>query len=179
MVFVDLVITFLALRIAFNVATRLDSGALLFLPAVLLAALWNGAYFVSQIDGYQHHYLLGLLLVLFVRPPPHPQCFHSWDLPQPLVFRAMQLQLVLVYFWTVVAKLDSEWIYGQLLPSMVGPTFTRNLALVANATSLPTTTFYTIMAQSTVLVESLAALLLLLRQGWAAAVLAVPVACPD
>lgn len=76
----------------------------------------------------------------------------------------------------MVAKLDPEWIYGQLLPTMVGPAFTHNLAVVANATSIPTSFLYAAMAQSTVVVESLAALLLLLQRGSVAAILAIPVA---
>lgn len=62
--------------------------------AISAAVCYNFAYWANAIDGYQHHYLLCLLLTLlpWVRD-------HEW------VKRLIVVQLAIVYFWTSVAKL--------------------------------------------------------------------------
>jgi hypothetical protein len=62
--------------------------------AVAAAACYNFAYWANAIDGYQHHYLLCLLLALL-----------PWARDHGWVRRLITVQLAIVYFWTTVAKL--------------------------------------------------------------------------
>jgi len=60
---VCLVGAFLALRMVFGVAMAASVR--------LLTALWAYRYFISQLDSYQHHYLISLLLLI--------GCFVPWE----------------------------------------------------------------------------------------------------
>ncbi|MBP6849095.1 MAG: HTTM domain-containing protein, partial [Kofleriaceae bacterium] len=87
----------------------------------LAAALYAYAYFVSQLDSYQHHYLMGLVLFLLCFVPTAPtsvgadgrRWLRSWAL------RLVLVQLAIVYLWAAVAKVDPAWLDGKLLASQV------------------------------------------------------------
>jgi tetratricopeptide (TPR) repeat protein len=99
---------YLALRAALGLASRRTT--------VLLTALFGYTYFSSQLDSYQHHYLLFLVLLLtcFVTWPPAPQ---SPGVQWPL--RLVLVQLSLVYLWAAVAKLDPRWLDGTALAAQI------------------------------------------------------------
>ena len=95
----------------------------------LAAALYAYAYFVSQLDSYQHHYLMGLVLFLLCFVPTAPtsvgadgrRWLRSWAL------RLVLVQLAIVYLWAAVAKVDPAWLDGKLLASQVQPGRMRSL----------------------------------------------------
>jgi hypothetical protein len=103
-----------ALAIAFALLA-FGVGVRALLP--LAAALYSYAYFVSQLDSYQHHYLMCLLLVVLCFVPTAPtrtgadgrRWVQSWALRLALV------QLAIVYLWAAVAKLEAPWLDGTLL----------------------------------------------------------------
>ncbi len=97
--------------------------------APLAAALYAYAYFVSQLDSYQHHYLMCLVLFLLCFVPTAPtsvgadgrRWLRSWAL------RLVLVQLAIVYLWAAVAKVDRAWVDGTLLASQVQPGAMRSL----------------------------------------------------
>jgi hypothetical protein len=108
----QLVIAYLLVLAMFNIAMRAV------LP--IAAALYAWLYFGSQLDSYQHHYLVVLLLVIasFVpwkRPPDaEPSTpVRSWAL------RLLLVQLAIMYLWAAVSKLDPAWLDGRTLGSQV------------------------------------------------------------
>lgn len=118
-----LLMSYLAFRIALGGLTRFA------LPA--LAVLWNAVYFSSQLDSYQHHYLIGLVLIIlcFVpfdqeegddAPPEAPR--RTW------AGRLLVVQLSILYFWTAVAKVDGQWLSGETLTTQVSVDWVRDLA---------------------------------------------------
>lgn len=113
-----LVSGFLSMRIALGLATRASR--------IALTALYSSAYFWSQLDSYQHHYLICLLLLLccFVpfevtpglddaRAPDAPRTVRSW------AARLIYVQVSIVYFFTAVTKLDEHWLSGWALERIV------------------------------------------------------------
>lgn len=86
------------------------------LPAAL-AALYGWAYFGSQLDSYQHHYLVWLLLVLWCWVPGATRA--DDDAPPPPVrsaaLRVILLQLSIMYLWAAISKLEPKWIDGAAL----------------------------------------------------------------
>jgi len=109
-----------ALAIAFALLA-FGVGVRALLP--LAAALYSYAYFVSQLDSYQHHYLMCLLLVVLCFVPTAPtrtgadgrRWVQSWALRLALV------QLAIVYLWAAVAKLEAPWLDGTLLTRQLRP----------------------------------------------------------
>jgi hypothetical protein len=93
------------------------AGVALRVLVPLAAALYGYAYFVSQLDSYQHHYLMFLVLVVLAfvpsapteRPPGRPPRLRSWAL------RLFLVQLGILYLWAAVAKVDPPWLDGTLL----------------------------------------------------------------
>lgn len=109
----QLVLAYLLALVAFGVGTRLA------LP--IAAALYGWLYFGSQLDSYQHHYLVAVVLVIacgvpWARPtgevtPGTP--VRSWAL------RLVLVELAIVYFWAAVSKLDPAWVDGRTLASQL------------------------------------------------------------
>lgn len=86
--------------------------------SVALAVVYNFVYFSSTIDGYQHHYLIAMVLWILcflrsrTRRSESDKPTKLWPIRLLVVFMAM------VYFWTSVNKLDSEgFIDGTLMRS--------------------------------------------------------------
>lgn len=96
---------FLALRMAFGVGTRRT--------AVALTGVFGAAYFWSQLDSYQHHYLLFLLLGIAAcvdwrsKDPP------TWP------FRLILAQVSIVYLWAAVTKMHPLWLDGTLISRQI------------------------------------------------------------
>ena len=108
----QLVEAYLFVLIACGVATRA------LIPAA--AAIYAWLYFSSQLDSYQHHYLVALLLALasFVpwqRPPDATPStpVRSWAL------RLILVQLAIMYGWAAISKLDPLWLDGRTLGSQL------------------------------------------------------------
>jgi hypothetical protein len=107
MLVVYLALVYLALRIALGTGGRW--------AVVLATALFGYTYFISQLDSYQHHYLVFLILLLC--------CGLSWGSPRggraravhDVAQRLVLVQVAVVYFWTAIAKLDPLWLDGRLL----------------------------------------------------------------
>ncbi|MGE0867069.1 MAG: HTTM domain-containing protein [Kofleriaceae bacterium] len=104
----QLICAYAFVLVAFGVATRV------LLP--LAAALYAWMYFGSQVDGYQHHYLVSLVLVV--------ACFIPWQRPdgsQPSTrvrswaLRLLLVQLGIMYLWAAISKLDPAWLDGSTL----------------------------------------------------------------
>lgn len=98
--------------VACGVATRIV------LPVA--TAIYGWLYFGSQLDSYQHHYLVWLMLVL--------TCFVPWQRPGDAVpatrvrswaLRLMLVQLAIVYFWAAVSKLNGAWLDGSTLSQQI------------------------------------------------------------
>lgn len=126
MVVIDLTMTYLFALAALGVATRL--------VVPLGTALFNYAYFVSQLDSYQHHYLVAMLLIIASFIPWHARTpeVRSWAL------RLFTVQLALLYLWAALAKLEPRWLDGSTLKLQLRPAWIRDLvgdhwALVAKA----------------------------------------------
>jgi hypothetical protein len=107
----ELVQAYLFVVIACGVATRqLVPGT---------AAIYAWLYFGSQLDSYQHHYLVAILLVL--------ACFVPWQRPaggqarvRSWALRVMLVQLGIMYLWAAISKLDPAWLGGTTLAGQLG-----------------------------------------------------------
>ena len=126
MLFVFLLQSYLAFRIALGQADRLSLG--------LLATLFGGGYFISQVDSYQHHYLLFLILGL--------SCLVPWSTARKVqpgewlpswALKLITVQISLLYLWAAVAKMDPHWLAGSTLSMQVHDDATRNLIVAAGA----------------------------------------------
>ena len=93
---------------AFGVATRF--------VVPIAALLYGWLYFGSQVDGYQHHYLVFIMLVVASFVPWERPAGAVGDTPvRSWALRLFLVQLGIVYFWTAVAKLDGAWLDGSTL----------------------------------------------------------------
>lgn len=116
---------YLALRIALGGTTRLALG--------LLTALYGVTYFGSQLDSYQHHYLVFLVLLL--------ACFVPWrgegeergsEVRSSWAARLVIVQVSIVYLWTAIAKIDPLWLNGLTLSAQVETGWVRGLVEAAS-----------------------------------------------
>ncbi|HEY6034657.1 MAG TPA: HTTM domain-containing protein, partial [Kofleriaceae bacterium] len=106
----ELVLAYAFVLIACGVATRW------LVP--IAAVIYNWLYFGSQLDSYQHHYLVAMLLIV--------ACFVPWERPsdgkvaldQPVKSWALRLilvELAILYLWAAISKLDPQWLNGSAL----------------------------------------------------------------
>lgn len=112
-----LVAGFLALRVAFGLATRSSLYA--------LTAIYGGVYFWSQVDSYQHHYLIALILLLCCflphellpgldgEPKQREEATTSW------AARLIYIEVSIVYFYTAVTKTTQYWMDGWALERII------------------------------------------------------------
>jgi hypothetical protein len=108
---IELALAYLFTLFAVGVATRL---------VPLAAALYGWVYFSSQLDSYQHHYLVFLVLVL--------ASFADWapregrDAVTPMrswALRLILVQLGIVYAWAAISKLTGVWLDGSALHEQI------------------------------------------------------------
>jgi hypothetical protein len=104
----QLLLAYLLVVGALGVATRWVIGA----AALLYAWLYLG----SQLDSYQHHYLVMLVLAISAFVPwqrpyeAHPRTpVRSWAL------RLVLVQLAIMYLWAAISKMDGAWLDGTTL----------------------------------------------------------------
>jgi hypothetical protein len=109
---VELVLAVIFAVAAVGVATRI------LLP--IATALYAWVYYSSQLDSYQHHYLVSLALVLM--------CFVDWnntrklDRHQPRggwPMRLLLMQLGIMYLWAAISKCDGAWLDGRTLNTQI------------------------------------------------------------
>ena len=89
----------------------------------IATAIYAWLYFGSQLDSYQHHYLVALVLLL--------ACFVPWQRPGHVApatrIRSWALRLVLVelaimYLWAAISKMNVTWLDGRTLAGQItGP----------------------------------------------------------
>lgn len=146
----QLLVGYLFALAACGIATRLV------LP--IAAALYAWLYFGSQLDSYQHHYLVALLTAL--------ACFVPWQRPagaspetpvRSWALRLILVQLGIVYLWAAISKLDASWVdgrvIGRVLTGAVHTVVDRTIGMKA-------------MAIATIAIELLLACTIWLRPGW-------------
>jgi hypothetical protein len=111
----QLVNAYLFILVACNVATRFA------LPVA--TALYAWLYFGSQLDSYQHHYLVAMLLVV--------ACGVPWRRPEgvtpatPIASWAIRLilvELAILYLWAAISKLTPGWLDGSALATQLHDT---------------------------------------------------------
>lgn len=116
----------LSLFAVFGMGGRLSVG--------ILALLYNFTYLWSQADSYQHHYLLGLILILCTWAPlaSFPSSKHlnssatiSNDRVRHAGYDALYLQMAMIYLWTAVAKTEPVWLSGQVIDEIIRSTEIR------------------------------------------------------
>lgn len=100
------------------VLAALGVGTRTVLP--IATAIYAWLYFGSQLDSYQHHYLVVLLLLL--------ACFVPWQRPtgatpatpvRSWALRLILVQLGIMYVWAAVSKLDAAWLDGRTLDQQI------------------------------------------------------------
>ena len=108
---------YLAARVAFGARPRWSAG--------VLAALFGYGYFISQLNSYQHHYLMFLALIV-CSMVPWERAIKSRNV-RTWAVRLLLVQISLVYVWAVVAKLDNHWLDGTTLSKQVRSLWWRDL----------------------------------------------------
>lgn len=99
-------------------AACLAVGRLSRVWVAVLAVLFGLGYFVSQLDSYQHHFMMLLVLgaLSFQRWQPEERARSSLgDWPLRLVLVVVSL----VYFWAIVTKAEPIWLEGRTLSAQV------------------------------------------------------------
>lgn len=116
---------FLSLRVALGLATRVS--------LVALTVIYNALYYWSQVDSYQHHYLIGLLLLLccfvpFERTPGidvDASKLTSARVPS-WAARLIYVQVSIVYFYTALTKVTRHWLDGWALDRIISVPWVRD-----------------------------------------------------
>lgn len=109
----------LGLRLALGARATIALPALATCLAVTV--LW------SQLDSYQHHYLMVLVtLALSGAALLDPEARRAGGIA-PWGFKLVRAQLAIVYAWAAVAKLDARWTSGLTLNAQITPAWAREL----------------------------------------------------
>lgn len=113
-------------------------------------AIYGWLYFGSQLDSYQHHYLVWLILLL--------ACFVPWERPVDAVpatrirswaMRLILVQLGILYFWAAISKCNSAWFDGSTLSQQIHGGLAKLIASTVKfkvASSLVVLTEFTLAA---------------------------------
>ena len=111
----QLACAYLFVHAALGVATRVV------VPAG--AAIYAWLYFGSQLDSYQHHYLVVLVLLI--------ACFIPWQrrddaVPETRIrtwaVRLLLVQLGILYLWAAISKMSPAWLDGRTITGQItGP----------------------------------------------------------
>lgn len=95
-------------------------GAATRIVVPIATAIYAWLYFGSQLDSYQHHYLIALLLVI--------ACFVPWQQrddakPDAAVrswaVRLLLVQLAILYAWAAISKMSAAWTSGVTLDGQI------------------------------------------------------------
>ncbi|MFN3197090.1 MAG: HTTM domain-containing protein [Bradymonadia bacterium] len=153
---------YMALQAALGVAVKAS--------VIGACVLYNGVYYWSQADSYQHHYLLGLVLLLCVFMPfDDPETRRRED-PAPIKSWAWMLlrwQMAITYFYTGVTKWDEVWWDGSVMQQLT-PNCSPLIDHIATQGDLLGVTVagsWTLAAVGVMVVELMAPLPFLLPRG--------------
>ena len=108
-------------------------GALVRATLPIATVLYGWTYFSSQLDSYQHHYLMWLLLLILCFVPRQPDPLPAGaaaDAPRRVTTWALRLALIqvsIVYLWAAIAKIDTLWLDGTALFIQVQDGWVRRL----------------------------------------------------
>ena len=95
---------------------------------IALTAIDGVVYFSSQLDSYQHHYLMFLVLLLL--------CFVRWEAPPPVKgqappgawpVRLILVQISIVYLYAAISKMEPLWWDGSVMQLQVSAGKARDL----------------------------------------------------
>ena len=147
--------------------------------AVTSCVGYFGLYLWSQADSYQHHYLIGLmLLIACLLPKSHlsPDVDESsattvahWAIP------LLYVQVAIVYFWTAITKIDATWLTGLTMSQLTAEPAVRDAIVNLESTlGLQTGGGYKLAATLVVLGEFFAALVFLVPKLRLIGLLIVP-----
>ncbi len=158
---------YLALRVVMGVAIK---GSVR-----LLAGLYGYTYFISQLDAYQHHYLVFLLLVIACtipwdeaahpegEPEKEPRTVVSWGL------RLLTVQLAFLYLWAAISKMSPLWLNGTALSGQLGIDWVRHaIQFVFGSASRGDPGGFAAMAKLIMVAELVLAAGVLVRWMWPA-----------
>ena len=111
---------------------RIALGRISVASVRLLTALYGYGYFVSQLDSYQHHYLIFLLLLACSFVPWTPAAGdRSGPSERPvrsLALRLVIVQVAIVYFWAALTKCEGVWLDGTVLQAQLRAGMTHDVA---------------------------------------------------
>jgi Vitamin K-dependent gamma-carboxylase len=90
---------------------------------IALTVLYGWVYFSSQLDSYQHHYLVWLLLLVWCFVPP-PSSAPPPAGARPAIVRSSALRVALlllgiVYLWAAISKMDAKWLDGTAMSMQI------------------------------------------------------------
>jgi len=91
-----------------------------------LSGLYGYTYLISQLDSYQHHWMMLLVLVVlcFARLDPRDrEKLEVGDWP----FRLILMTVSIVYLWAVITKYDPLWLDGRTISRQVSEGWVRDL----------------------------------------------------
>lgn len=117
----QLALAYAFVLVACGVATRV------LVPAGALVYAW--LYFGSQLDSYQHHYLVVVVLAI--------ASFVPWQRPDGAVpstnvrtwaVRLLLVQLAVMYLWAAISKMDPAWTDGTTLSMQMTGTIGKAIA---------------------------------------------------
>jgi len=109
----QLVESYLFVVAAFGIATRV--------VVPVAAGLYGWLYFASELDGYQHHYLVAMILVV--------ACFVPWTAPpearadtpvRSWALRLLLVEIAIMYLWAAISKLEPAWLDGRAIAMQLG-----------------------------------------------------------
>jgi hypothetical protein len=120
---------FVAIQIAFAfVFGAIAAGVGSRITVAIAAVGYAWVYLSSQLDAYQHHYLVGLVLGLAVFVPWFGDRDGPRDAPvRTWAVRVILIQLGIVYLWAAIAKLDPRWLDGTALEAQLGESAGRTI----------------------------------------------------
>jgi len=108
----QLVCAYLFVLAVVGVATRL--------AVPIAAVIYAWLYFGSQLDSYQHHYLVALALVVASFVPWERPADARPDTPvRAWALRLLLVQLGIMYLWAAVSKLSPAWLDGRTLATQI------------------------------------------------------------
>ncbi len=87
----------------------------------LATVIYSWLYFGSQLDSYQHHYLIALVLLLAcVVPWRRPATADTRTPVRAWGLRLVLVQLAIMYLWAAISKMNATWIDGRTLAGQIG-----------------------------------------------------------
>lgn len=148
---------------------RVMAGVTVRWSLAILTALYGFTYFISQVDSYQHHYLVFLLLFLFN--------FFPWDAardtedPRALLpgwaVRLLMCQVSVLYLWTAIAKMDPVWIDGRTFRmQLTDPFFLSMLKSVSSSLGMELLTLFSVVSVAVMVGELALSVAIHIRRLW-------------